>query len=64
MRTSIINLLSVIIFCMSLSGCVVSAAFGIATSVVGGAIDVVDAVTPDIFDDEDDDEDKNEEDPN
>jgi hypothetical protein len=38
---------------VSLSGCiaatVVSAAVGVTTTVVGGAIDVVDAVTPDIF---------------
>ena len=41
----------------SLSGCiavsVVSAAVGVTTTVVGGAIDVVDIVTPDIFDDND-----------
>jgi len=45
---------------VSLSGCVavtvVSAAVGVTTTVVGGAIDVVDAVTPDIIDDEDDNE--------
>jgi hypothetical protein len=44
-------LLSVLI---SFSGCiavsVVSAAVGITTTIVGGAIDVVDTVTPDIFD--------------
>ncbi|AZQ83791.1 hypothetical protein EKO29_06960 [Colwellia sp. Arc7-635] len=41
----------------SLSGCiavtVVSTAVEVTTSVVGGAIDVVDAVTPDIIDDDD-----------
>ena len=41
----------------NLSGCiavsVVSAAVGVTTTIVGGAIDVVDAVTPDIFDDDD-----------
>jgi hypothetical protein len=41
----------------SLSGCiavsVVSAAVGVTTTVVGGAIDVVDIVTPDIIDDND-----------
>ena len=41
----------------SLSGCiavsVVSAAVGVTTTIVGGAVDVVDAVTPDIFDDDD-----------
>ena len=41
----------------SLSGCiavtVVSTAVDVTTSAVGGAIDVVDAVTPDIIDDND-----------
>jgi hypothetical protein len=41
----------------SFSGCiavsVVSAAVGVTTTIVGGAVDVVDAVTPDIFDDDD-----------
>lgn len=48
-----------------LSGCVVSAVVGVTsavvgvtTTVVGGAIDVVDAVTPDLIDDEDDNKDK------
>ncbi len=37
-----------------LSGCVVvTTAVGVTTTVVGGAIDVVDAVTPDVFDDDD-----------
>jgi hypothetical protein len=37
-----------------ISGCVVvSAAVGVTTTVVGGVIDVVDTVTPDILDDED-----------
>jgi len=42
---------------VGLSGCiaatVVSTAVGVTTTVVGGAIDVVDAVTPDIVDDDD-----------
>ena len=51
----------------SLSGCiavsVVSAAVGVTTTIVGGAVDVVDAVTPDIFDDDDNDkQDEDEED--
>lgn len=50
----------------NLSGCiavsVVSAAVGVTTTIVGGAVDVVDAVTPDIFDDDDDDNDKQAED--
>jgi hypothetical protein len=45
---------------VSLSGCVavsvVSAAVGATTAVVGGAIDVVDAVTPDIIDDDENDD--------
>lgn len=49
-----ILMLSVIV---SLSGCiaasVLSTAVGVTTTVVGGAIDVVDTVTPDIFDDDD-----------
>ncbi|MFT4790051.1 MAG: hypothetical protein ACI8R9_002823, partial [Paraglaciecola sp.] len=45
----------------NLSGCVIatvaSVAVGVTTTVVGGAIDVVDAVTPDIIDDEDEEQD-------
>jgi hypothetical protein len=37
--------------CIAVS--VVSAAVGVTTTIVGGAVDVVDAVTPDIFDDDD-----------
>lgn len=52
-------------FCINLSGCVavavVDAAVGITTTVVEGTVDVVDAVTPDVFSD-DDDEDNDEED--
>ena len=52
-----------IIFCVFalqiLSGCVaiavVDTAIDATTTVVGGAIDVVDAVTPDIISDDDDD---------
>ena len=44
----------------SLSGCiaatVVSAAVGVTTTIVGGAIDVIDTVTPDIFDDNEEEE--------
>jgi len=49
----------------SLSGCIVisavSTAVDVTTTVVGGAIDVVDTITPDIIDDDDeqaDDDDK------
>lgn len=42
----------------SLSGCIavtaVSAAVEVTTTVIGGTIDVVDTVTPDIMDDDDD----------
>lgn len=45
---------------IGISGCVavsvVSATVGVATTVVGGAVDVVDAVTPDIMDDDDEEE--------
>ncbi|MCP3674683.1 MAG: hypothetical protein GY829_09500 [Gammaproteobacteria bacterium] len=42
---------------INLSGCtVVSVAVGATSAVVGGAIDVVDIVTPDIIDDDDDDD--------
>ncbi len=41
-----------------LVGCtVVSVAVGVTTTAVGGAIEVVDAVTPDIIDDDDDEDD-------
>lgn len=43
-----------------LSGCIVSTAVGITTTAIGTAVDVVDAVTPDIIDDDDDDEDEDE----
>jgi hypothetical protein len=44
-----------LILLSSLSGCVVlSTAVGVTTTVVGGVIDVVDLVTPDILDDDDD----------
>ncbi|UAA37817.1 NF038104 family lipoprotein [Paraneptunicella aestuarii] len=50
---------------LNLSGCVavtaVSTAVSVTTTVIGGAVDVVDAVTPDIIDDEDEEE-ENEED--
>lgn len=57
-------LVSLCAFCW-LSGCVavavVDAAVSVTTTVVGGAVDVVDAVTPDIFSDDDDENDGNEE---
>jgi hypothetical protein len=52
----------------NLSGCiavsVVSAAVGVTTTIVGGAVDVVDAVTPDIFDDDDEQAEDEEDDDN
>lgn len=58
----IVQVFLLLYLAFSLSGCVavtvVSAAVGATTTVVGGAIDVVDAVTPDIMDDDDDDEDE------
>lgn len=52
----------------NLSGCVIatvaSVAVGVTTTVVGGAIDVVDAVTPDIMDDDDDEDKKKDEEKN
>lgn len=45
------------------TGCtVVTATVGVASVVVGGAIEVVDTVTPDIIDDDDDDDDDEDED--
>jgi hypothetical protein len=62
MSSKLSQILLVTIISLLLSGCVVSAvvgvtsaAVGITTTVVGGAIDVVDAVTPDLIDDDDDD---------
>jgi len=54
------KLIAVIFSLVLLSGCVVvTTAVGVTTTVVGGAIEVVDIVTPDIFDDEsDEDQDK------
>ena len=52
----------------SLSGCVavtvVSAAVDVTTAVAGGAIDVVDIVTPDIIDDDEDGEQEQEDNDN
>ncbi|BDX05655.1 NF038104 family lipoprotein [Planctobacterium marinum] len=51
-------LILVIIFSINLTGCVavavVDAAVGVTTTVVEGTVDVVDAVTPDVFSDDDD----------
>jgi hypothetical protein len=50
----LVNGIITLILISCLSGCVVvSAAVGVTTTVVGGVIDVVDTVTPDILDDGD-----------
>ena len=58
--------LSILFLLISLSGCIaasiVSGAVDITTTAVGGAIDVVDAVTPDILDDDDEEDEKEESD--
>ncbi|MFT5757885.1 MAG: hypothetical protein ACI9LM_002622 [Alteromonadaceae bacterium] len=55
MRINTVTKLFLISFILLLSGCVVvSTAVGVTTSVVGGVIEVVDTVTPDILDDEQD----------
>ena len=57
MQSKLTFLILVLSLVFTLSGCVAVAVVGVATSVVGGAIDVVDVVTPDIMDDDDDDDD-------
>ncbi len=56
------KLIIVVWLCLGLSGCVVytvaETAVDATTTVIGGAIGVVDAVTPDVFDDEDEDNDE------
>ncbi|MCC2605438.1 NF038104 family lipoprotein [Planctobacterium marinum] len=64
MKKQLLTLLSCLLL-LNLSGCVavavVDAAVGVTTTVVEGTVDVVDAVTPDVFsDDEDDNEDEDE----
>ena len=60
MFKKVLHCLFIVYFLTYLSGCIavtaVSAAVGVTTTVVGGAIDVVDAVTPDILDDDDEEE--------
>lgn len=55
--------LFVLLLTIMLSGCiaytVVETAVDATTTVVGGAVGVVDAVTPDVFSDDDDDDDDN-----
>lgn len=59
-----IKLFALCFSCLMMSGCVavavVDTAIGVTTTVVGGAVDVVDAVTPDIIDDDEDEEDNEE----
>ncbi len=60
----VLHSLLLLFIVFNLSGCiavaVVSTAVSATTTVVGGAIDVVDAVTPDIIDDEDEGDEDNE----
>jgi hypothetical protein len=59
----LINGIMSLIFINCLSGCVVvSAAVGVTTIVVGGVVEVVDTVTPDIFDGDDDEDDSDDSD--
>ncbi len=62
MHTKLMYLVFIISMIGNLSGCIVVTAVSATATVVGGAIDVVDAVTPDIFDDDDDDDDDDEQD--
>ncbi len=66
MLKTIAQILSILFLLISLSGCIaasiVSGAVDITTTAVGGAIDVVDAVTPDILDDDDEEDEKEESD--
>lgn len=62
MLKTIAQSLSILFLLISLSGCIaasiVSGAVDITTTAVGGAIDIVDAVTPDIIDDDEEDDEK------
>ena len=60
MLKKLIHLVFILCVIGHLSGCIVVGAVSATATVVGGAIDVVDAVTPDIFDDDDDDDDEDE----
>lgn len=66
MLKTLVQSLSILFLLLSLSGCIaasiVSGAVDITTTAVGGAIDVVDAVTPDILDDDDEEDEKEESD--
>ncbi|MGB0898622.1 MAG: NF038104 family lipoprotein [Psychrobium sp.] len=65
MLKTLVQSLSILFLLLSLSGCIaasiVSGAVDITTTAVGGAIDVVDAVTPDILDDDDDEKEESDE---
>lgn len=60
MRLKMVFIIAILPVLVSLSGCVVVTAVSVTAAAVGGAIDVVDTVTPDIFDDEDEDDEENE----
>ena len=54
-----IKIIVILLMLMFQTGCtVVTATVGVASVVVGGAIEVVDAVTPDILDDDEVEEDE------
>lgn len=54
-----IKIIVIVFMLMLQTGCtVVTATVGVASVVVGGAIEVVDTVTPDILDDDEDEEDE------
>jgi hypothetical protein len=56
MRLAMNTLLVMLIFILNTGCAVVTATVGVASVVVGGAIEVVDTITPDIIDDDDDDD--------
>ena len=56
MRLAVKVFLVLLILILNTGCAVVTATVGVASVVVGGAIEVVDTITPDIIDDDDDDE--------
>ncbi|MDG1751331.1 MAG: hypothetical protein P8I03_06685 [Thalassotalea sp.] len=60
MRLAVKVFLVLLILILNTGCAVVTATVGVASVVVGGAIEVVDTITPDIIDDDDDDDDENE----
>ena len=62
MFKSFVQITVIALLLLTLSGCIaatiVSTAVDVTTTAVGAAVDVVDAVTPDIIDDDEDEEDE------